>query len=176
MKKLTTLFPLLIMACNSDLGYPISRTVDHTDQYHGTEVSDPYRWLEDFTSEESLAWVESQNAFADSYFETPFKDAVAESLARVWESESVSTPFRVADKTFYYYNDGTWQQSKLMVRAGDDGSFEELLDPNTFSEDGTVSLGGASISPDGKYLAYSISDGGSDWRVWVLLHTLSRTG
>jgi prolyl oligopeptidase len=169
MKKLTALLPLLIMACNSDLGYPISRTVDHTDQYHGTEVSDPYRWLEDFTSEEALAWVENQNTFADSYFETPFKDAVAESMARVWESESLSTPFRVADKTFYYYNDGTWQQSKLMVRAGDEGSFEELLDPNTFSEDGTVSLGGASISPDGKYLAYSISDGGSDWRVWRVL-------
>jgi prolyl oligopeptidase len=160
---------IMLLSCTQPIKYPIAREVDITDNYHGIQVKDPYRWLEDLTSNEVEAWVDDQNNFASPYFDNPFRNRVASTLERIWNSETHSIPFSVAGKTFYYFNDGSWQQSKLMIKTTNDSSANTLLDPNAFSDDGTFSLGGVSISPNGKYLAYSLSDGGSDWQVWRVL-------
>lgn len=164
---------LLIISCNKEanqMEYPDSNKNYFVENIHGYDVEDSYRWLEDFTSDESQDWVKRQNDFTNKFIEnSEYKKPIAEYLSGIWDSESQSTPFKVKEKTFFYYNDGSWQQSKLMVQKCDSCEFEVLLDPNQFSEDGTVSLSGISISNDGKLLAYGISDGGSDWRTWMLL-------
>jgi prolyl oligopeptidase len=159
----------MLSSCDQPNKYPVTRTVDVADRYHGTEVKDPYRWLEDLTSNEVEAWVSNQNEFSSPYFDNPFRDRIASTIERIWSSKTHSVPFTVAGKTFYYLNNGSWQQSKLMIQASDDINANILLDPNTLSEDGTVSLGNTSVSPNGRYLAYSISDGGSDWQTWRVL-------
>lgn len=150
--------------------YPDSKKTFFVEKIHGYEIEDSYRWLEDFTSPDSIRWVEKQNQYTNNFIEkTSMKDSISDFLSGIWDSDSRSIPFKVSDKTFFYFNDGSWQQSKLMIKKCDDCEFEVLLDPNNFSDDGTVSLAGISISNDAKHMAYSISDGGSDWRTWKLL-------
>ena len=149
---------------------PESRTVQHVDNYHGTLVADPYRWLEDFTSTEVKEWVNAQNYFTESFLENPNRLAIRENLESIWVSESISTPYKVQDKTFYYFNSGDWQQSKFMVKDCDACDPRVLLDPNTFSTDGTIALASVSVSPNAELLAFAISDGGSDWRSWKVLN------
>jgi len=150
--------------------YPDSKKTFFVEKIHGYEIEDSYRWLEDFTSPDSIQWVERQNQYTNNFIEkTSMKDSISDFLSGIWDSDSRSIPFKVSDKTFFYFNDGSWQQSKLMIKKCDDCEFEVLLDPNNFSDDGTVSLAGISISNDAKHMAYSISDGGSDWRTWKLL-------
>ena len=172
----------VLLSCSSDkvkntslLDYPSTKTMPYVETIHGTEISDPYRWLEDFTSEDAKAWVTKQNAFTKNFItESEIKTAIREDLSKIWVSDSISTPFKRKDKTFYYFNNGNWQQSKLMMKACDDCDEEVLIDPNLFSEDGTVSLGNISISPNAKFIAYSISDGGSDWRSWKVMEIDSK--
>ena len=155
---------------NNSINYPVTKTVPFVETLHGTEISDPYRWLEEFTSDESNAWVDKQNDFTQSFIkESKVKAAIRDDLSKIWISDSISTPFKREGKTFYYFNNGKWQQSKLMMKACDACKEEVLLDPNLFSEDGTVSLGSISISPNAELMAYSISDGGSDWKSWKIL-------
>ena len=164
---------LIFVSCSNEpkeTSYPISKKVDFVETIHGYEIEDQYRWLEDFTSEESKTWVDEQNKFTQNFIgKNKYKKSIAKNLNSTWDTESISIPYKVEDKTFYYFNDGTWQQSKLMIKDCDKCNARVLLDPNTLSDDGTISLGGTSVSNDASMLAYSISDGGSDWRVWKVL-------
>tara|TARA_B100000902_G_scaffold357449_1_gene371916 strand:+ start:82 stop:2187 length:2106 start_codon:yes stop_codon:yes gene_type:complete len=168
-----TLVILLLVGCSNEsreISYPASKKIDFVETIHGYEIEDQYRWLEDFTSKESKEWVDRQNKFTKKFIgKNKFKKAISKDLGDTWETESISIPYKVKEKTFYYFNDGTWQQSKLMIKDCGDCEARVLLDPNTLSSDGTVSLGGTSVSNDASLLAYSISDGGSDWRTWKVI-------
>ena len=172
-----TFFLLILISCSNnnenttELKYPESKKIDFTESLHGYEISDSYRWLEDFTSEESIDWIERQNSFTKQFIKkNKYKKGLENYLNKIWESESISIPYKVKEKTFYYFNDGSFQQSKLMVKDCDSCDARVLIDPNQFSDDGTISLGGTSISNDASHIAYSISDGGSDWRTWKIMN------
>ena len=174
-KKFLSLFSLIILiSCSSnDDGsvYPESKKINFVENIYGYEISDSYRWLEDFTSDESINWVKRQNNFTKKYIgKNKFKRDIGEYLEKIWENESISTPYKIEDKTFYYFNDGTFQQSKLMIKDCDECEERILIDPNTFSEDGTISLGSTSVNNNADHIAYSISDGGSDWRIWKVMN------
>ena len=174
--KIIYYFSLIFILSNcsnqpSEFTYPDSKKDNFIETIHGYEIEDSYRWLEDFTSEESKDWVSRQNEFTQEFIgKNKYKKSINKNLNKTWETESISTPYKVKDKTFYYFNDGTWQQSKLMIKDCDGCEERVLLDPNNFSDDGTMSLGGTSISNDASLIAYSISDGGSDWRTWKILN------
>ncbi len=163
-----------IISCSSqdnELEYPKSTKIDFSENLHGYQINDSYRWLEDFTSKESLDWVKRQNKFTQNFIKkNKYKKNISKYLDTIWGNESISIPYKVEGRTFYYFNDGSFQQSKLMIKDCDECDARVLLDPNTFSEDGTVSLGGTSISNNGTHIAYSISDGGSDWRIWKVMN------
>ena len=170
-------FLLILISCSNnnenttELKYPESKKIDFTENLHGYEISDSYRWLEDFTSDESIDWIERQNNFTKQFIKkNKYKKGLENYLNEIWESESISIPYKVKEKTFYYFNDGSFQQSKLMIKDCDSCDARVLIDPNQFSNDGTVSLGGTSISNDASHIAYSISDGGSDWRTWKIMN------
>lgn len=172
-----TSFLLILISCSNnnenmtELKYPESKKIDFTENLHGYEISDSYRWLEDFTSDESIDWIERQNNFTKQFIKkNKYKKGLENYLNEIWESESISIPYKVKEKTFYYFNDGSFQQSKLMIKDCDSCDARVLIDPNQFSDDGTVSLGGTSISNDASHIAYSISDGGSDWRTWRIMN------
>ncbi|WP_261883233.1 prolyl oligopeptidase family serine peptidase [Vibrio pelagius] len=144
--------------------YPHTKQQGVSDDYFGTQVKDPYRWLEDDTSEETAAWVESQNALTFGYLsDIPFRDALRERIAKAQDYKKSSQPFVRGEYTYFYKNDGL-QNHSILYRRKDGGEPEVFLDPNTFSEDGTTSLGSVSFSKDYSLVAYSISEGGSDWR------------
>ena len=145
--------------------YPETKTVSQQDNYHGTVVSDPYRWLEEEKSEEVSAWVESQNTLARPYLaELPSRERYKERLTALWDYEKYSTPYMVNGKLFYSYNDGLQNQYVLYMADGVNGEPEVLIDPNTLSEDGTVSMASTELSPKASFLAYMLSDGGTDWK------------
>ena len=161
---------LLLKSCASITEYPETRKVSQIDSLHGIEVEDPYRWLEDFTSEEVGIWVELQNDLSQKYLtKNQHRKRIKENLESIWVSNSKSIPQIRGNHIFYFFNEGSWQQSKLMKQECDTCLPEVIIDPNTFSVDGTVSLSNLRISPNGKFIAYSISDGGSDWKTWKVL-------
>lgn len=134
------------------------------DDYHGTQVPDPYCWLEDDNAEDTKAWVVAENKSTFEYLDQiPFRKKIKDRLEEVWNYERVSVPFREGGLTYFYKNDGLQNQS-ILYRLDKNGNEELVLDPNKFSTDGTSSLGGLDFSKDGKYFAYQISEGGSDWR------------
>lgn len=160
------LFTLMMTHCRppSRLEYPDTRMDDVVDTYFGVEVADPFRWLEDDNSEETKAWVTAQNEVTFGYLERiPFRRQIHDRLTKVWDHERFGVPFWKNDLYFYFRNDGMQNQSVLYVREGLEGEPRVFIDPNTFSEDGTVSLTGLSLSDDARYMAYGISRGGSDW-------------
>jgi len=165
---------ILLTSCYSDIkevSQPVTKKIDFIETIHGYQIEDQYRWLEDFTSEDSKKWVEKQNQYTQKFIgKNKYKKSITKNLNNTWETESISIPYKVKDKTFYYFNDGSWQQSKLMIKDCEDCKARVLLDPNKFSQDGTISLGGISVSNDASLLAYAISDGGSDWRTWKVLN------
>ncbi|NEP32988.1 MULTISPECIES: prolyl oligopeptidase family serine peptidase [unclassified Moorena] len=149
------------------LNYPKSRKADQVDDYHGTLVADPYRWLEDPDSEETKAWVEAQNQVTFGYLsEIPTRETLKQRITKLWNYEKYSTPFKKGDRYFYFKNDGLQNQSVLYTLTSLDAEPTLLLDPNTLSEDGTVALSGLAFSKDGKLLAYGLSRSGSDWQEW----------
>ncbi len=168
MKKTLLFLPVLaIFACTPQqerLAYPETRTDSVTDNYHGTAVADPYRWLEDDNSEETKVWVEAQNKVTFDYLGTiPYRDSIKSRLTKMWDYEKFGAPWKKGGKYYYYYNTGLQNQSVLFSMDELGGTPVEVLNPNTLSADGTVALGSVSISNDAKYLAYSVARGGSDW-------------
>ncbi|WP_078084927.1 prolyl oligopeptidase family serine peptidase [Microbulbifer mangrovi] len=146
------------------LAYPQTRKDDVIDSYFGNEVADPYRWLEDDRSEETEAWVKAQNKVTFSYLDQiPYRENLKQRLETLWNYEKVGSPFKEGDYTYFYRNDGLQNQYVVWRKKGD-GEAEIFLDPNTFSEDGTTSLATLKFSKDGSIAAYSVSEGGSDWR------------
>ena len=173
-KKYFSLLFFILVSCTSqesEISYPQTKKIEFSETIHGYEISDSYRWLEDFTSEESTDWVDRQNNFTKDFIQNNnYKKGLESYLNDIWESESISIPYKLKEKTFYYFNDGTFQQSKLMIKDCEDCKERVLIDPNTFSEDGTVSLGGTSINNNATHIAFSVSDGGSDWRSWKVMN------
>ena len=151
----------------SRLNYPSTHTVDQIDDYHGTLIPDPYRWLEDTDSPETKAWVEAQNATTFEYLESiPACRRIRERLTELWDFPKASALVRRGDRYFQLYNAGLQNQDVLIVKEGLDGEPRVLLDPNTLSEDGTVALNSWWVSKDGNKVAYAISASGSDWLTW----------
>lgn len=160
---------------NTPVNYPKTKTVNITDTYFGTDVKDPYRWLEDDRSPETEAWAKAQNKVTNAYLEKiPFRNELKKRLSDLWNYEKIGAPFIEGNHTYFSKNDGL-QNQDVIYRKKDDNSAEVFLDPNTFSKDGTVSLGSLSFSKDGSKLAYSISEGGSDWRKIIVMDTETKT-
>ncbi len=150
------------------ISYPDTRREEVTDTYFDVEVSDPYRWLEDDRSEETAAWVQEQNRVTRAYLDAiPYRDKIAATLEKLLDYERESAPFFEGDYTYFYRNDGLQNQDVLYRQQGD-GEAEVFLDPNGFSDDGTVSMSAVSFSRDGSLVAYQLSEGGSDWRSIVV--------
>ena len=149
------------------LTYPATRKVDQADIYHGVEVADPYRWLEDPNSEKTQQWVEAQNEVTFGYLnQLPGRETLNSRLTELWNYERYGIPFKQGDRYFYYKNDGLQNQSVLYTLPTLEADPTVLLDPNKLSEDGTVALGGIAISENAQYLAYGLSTAGSDWTEW----------
>lgn len=162
---------LVLTSCSGDSGskipavtYPETRKTDTVDDYFGTKVADPYRWLEDDNSEETKNWVKAQNKVTFGYLEQiASRNKIKERLTKIWNFEKMSTPYKKGKYYIYSQNNGIQNQGVMYYRDGLNGTPKVLLDPNTLSTDGTVSLSGTSISHDGKYMAYGTSKSGSDW-------------
>ena len=175
---------LLLVACNNnkevthsefkpiEVKYPITKK-DTTvkDNYFGTEVADPYRWLENDTSAETAAWVKEENEVTQGYFsQIPFRAAIHKRYETLFNYEKYSAPFKEGNKTYYYKNSGLQNQSVLYRESGDSKEPEVFLDPNSFSKDGTTSMAGINFSKDGSMAAYNISEGGSDWQKLIVMN------
>lgn len=159
----------------STLNYPDTKRGEVVDTYFDTEIADPYRWLEDDLSAETADWVKAQNKVTSDYLDKiPYRDKLKGRLESLWNYEKFSAPVKEGDYTYYYKNDGLQDQS-VVYREKSTGETEVFLDPNTFSNDGTISLAQLSFSKDGSIAAYSISDGGSDWRKVHVIDTRTRT-
>jgi len=158
----------------NNIQYPETKKGETVDVYFDTKVSDPYRWLEDDKSAETGAWVKAQNQVTYGYLDKiPFRDALKKRMEQLWNYEKISAPFTEGKYTYYSKNNGLQNQS-VIYRKGSDGKEEVFLDPNTFSKDGTTSLGGLDFSKDGSKAAYAISEGGSDWRKVIIIDALSK--
>ena len=172
MKKTITLSAIvctLSMNAQTKINYPETKKIDHVDTYFGEQINDVYRWLEDDRSPETEAWVKAQNVVTYNYLEQiPYREQLKKRMEQLWNYEKISAPFKEGDFTYYYKNNGLQNQS-VLYRKDKKGKEEIFLDPNTFSKDGTTSLGGLNFSKDGSLVAYSISEGGSDWRKVIIL-------
>lgn len=178
----TLLVLITLVSCKNDTShqntiqvtYPITKTVDTVDTYFGTDIKDPYRWLEDDRSKETENWVKEQNAVTFGYLDKiSFRKDIKQRLESLWNYEKISAPFKEGDYTYFYKNDGLQNQS-VLYRKDKNEKEEVFLDPNTFSKDGTTSLGGLNFSKDGSLVAYAISEGGSDWRKAIILNTITK--
>lgn len=155
------------------LQYPQTKKVETKDIYFGNEIPDPYRWLENDRAEDTEKWVKMQNEITFNYLgNIPFRDAIKERMTRLWNYEKISAPFKEGKYTYYYKNNGLQNQS-VVYRKDETGKEELFLDPNTFSKDGSTSLGDLSFSKDGSKAAYAISEGGSDWRKIIIIDAAS---
>jgi len=160
---------------STNLKYPKTKKVDTVTDYFGTKVKDPYRWLEDDRSEATENWVKAENEVTFNYLEKiPYRKNLNERLTKLWNYEKLGAPFTEGDYIYFYKNDGLQNQYVVYRKKGDDGEAEVFLDPNKFSEDGTTSLSGMTFSKSGKKAAYSISEGGSDWRKILILNAETR--
>ncbi|XLS29105.1 prolyl oligopeptidase family serine peptidase [Flavobacteriaceae bacterium M23B6Z8] len=172
---------LSLIACKQDpkknaisVNYPETKKVDTVNDYFGTPVEDPYRWLEDDESEETEAWVTSQNEVTFGYLEKiPFREQLKDRMTSLWNYEKIGAPFKEGDYTYYFKNTGLQNQS-VVYRKKEDSEEEIFLNPNEFSEDGTTSLAGLTFSKDGSLAAYSISEGGSDWRKVIVIDAANK--
>lgn len=154
--------------------YPITTKGETVDVYFDNQVPDPYRWLEDDKSAETGAWVKAQNEVTYGYLaQIPFRDVLKARMEKLWNYEKISAPFKEGNFTYYYKNNGLQNQS-VLYRKDKSGAETVFLDPNTFSKDGTTSLGGINFSRDGSKVAYSISEGGSDWRKVIIMDAISQ--
>jgi len=162
--------PTALLGAQAALQYPTTKTVDHVDTYHGTAIADPYRWLEDDTSAETAAWVEAQNKVTFAYLDKiPYRAQLTRRLNALYNYAKYSSPSRKGENYFFSKNDGLQNQSVLYIQKGLTGTPEVLIDPNTWSEDGTFRLMGYAASKDGKLMTYGVSRSGSDWQEYRVL-------
>src|SRR5262245_11797872 len=155
--------------------YPAARKVDHVDTYHGVTVADPYRWLEDDNSPETAAWVEAENKVTFGYLEKiPFRKSLTQRVIALNNYEKFSAPSRKGPYVFFNKNSGLQNQSVLYVQKGMAGTPEVLIDPNTWSTDGTTRLGTFAPSKDAKYAVYGISKSGSDWQEFKVMELATK--
>jgi prolyl oligopeptidase len=180
MKKLISIITVAVIltSCNrrveNSITYPVTQKGNVIDTIFGIPVPDPYRWLEDDNSDETAAWVKEQNKVTFDYLEKiPYREQIRESLTKMWNYEKYGIPFKEGDYIYFTKNDGLQNQS-VYYRQKAGGDPEIFLDPNTFSADGTVSLGELGFSSDGSMMAYSVSEGGSDWRKVITMDALSK--
>jgi prolyl oligopeptidase len=166
--SISLLMSLFVMAQNANkLNYPPAKKVDQADDYHGTRVADPYRWLENPDAPDTRAWIEAQNKLTFGYLaEIPAREQIKERLTKLWNYEKYGVPFKEGGRYFYYKNDGLQNQAVLYTLKSLDGQPQVLLDPNALSKDGTVAVSGVAVSRDGKLMAYGLSASGSDWQEW----------
>jgi prolyl oligopeptidase len=165
--SLFSIMAFISAAQTSPLTYPQAKRGDQVDDYHGTGVADPYRWLEDTDSAETHAWVEAENKLTFSYLEQlPSRQAIHDRLTKLWNYERFTVPSQHGGRYFFQHNTGLQQQNVLLVAESLNAEPRVLLDPNTLSTDGTVALAGTEISDDGKLMAYGIATSGSDWNEW----------
>ncbi|MGC4128658.1 MAG: prolyl oligopeptidase family serine peptidase [Bergeyella sp.] len=158
---------------STPLKYPETKKVTQTDEYFGTKVADPYRWLEDDMAEDTKDWVKRQAAFTNDYLEKiPFRSKIRQQLTEIWNYEKVGAPFTEGNYKYFYKNDGLQAQS-VLYRTDKNGKTEVFLDPNKFSADGTTSLAGLSFNKKGNLAAYSISEGGSDWNKIIIIDAVT---
>ena len=156
--------PPIMTAAETKITYPPTKKVDVVDDYHGTKIADPYRWLEDDNSDETKAWVKAQNEVTFRFLESiPQRAKIRERLTELWNYERFGSPFHRGGRWFYSHNSGLQNQPVLLVADSLDAEPRVLLDPNTLSSDGTTSLTHYSPSEDGSLLAYGLSKAGSDW-------------
>jgi prolyl oligopeptidase len=187
MKKaiLIVLLMSIFMACKNEktkvepiqVIYPETKKVDTVDTYFDENIKDPYRWLEDDKSEETEAWVKSQNEVTFGYLDNiPYREELKDRLSKLWNYEKIGPPYVEGDYTYFSKNDGLQNQYVIYrYKTGESPDTAEVfLDPNTFKEDGTISLGGLSFSKNGKIAAYSISEGGSDWRKILVMNAITK--
>ncbi|MEJ2719940.1 MAG: hypothetical protein P8181_02195 [bacterium] len=145
--------------------YPTAKKDNVTDDFHGTTVADPYRWLEDAESPETVAWVHAENAVTEEFLQSiPVREGLEKRLTDLWNYPKYSLPYKHGGRYFFYKNDGLQNQSVLYVQETLDGTPKVVIDPNKLSEDGTVALRATGYSENGKYLAYGLSKSGSDWQ------------
>ena len=177
MKKTITIATIvctLTMNAQTKINYPVTKKIDHVDTYFEESLNDPYRWLEDDRSAETEAWVKAQNEVTFGYLEKiPYRNKLKTRMEKLWNYEKISAPFKEGKYTYYYKNNGLQNQS-VVYRKDTKGKEEIFLDPNTFSKDGTTSLGGLNFSKDGSLVAYAISEGGSDWRKVIVMKTANK--
>ncbi len=177
MKKYLSIFLLISMMCSCDhtikhLPYPKAAKGNVVDDYFGTQVADPYRWLEDDKSPETETWVAEENKVTENYFsQVPFRDKLRARITELWDYPRVTTPVKKGDYYYFYKNDGLQNQPVLYRQKGLDGKPAMFFDPNTLSSDGTVAMESAYFSNDNRLMAYSISRSGSDWREFFVIDT-----
>jgi prolyl oligopeptidase len=172
---LTTLTAILLSTSQAQepkkLKYPDTKKVDVTDDYHGTKVADPYRWLEDDVrkSKDVAAWVEEQNKVTFGFLETiPEREPIKKRITEIFNFEKISAPSKHGGRYFFFRNSGLQNQSVFYVQDSLDAEPKLLMDPNTWSKDGTVALSGLAVSDDAKFIAYGTAEAGSDWNVWKI--------
>ena len=152
-----------------ELRYPVTEKGEITDTYFDTTIADPYRWLEDDYSNSTKAWVSKQNAFTNSYMrKIPFRRKIEKRLTEIWNYPSQGMPFKKGEKYYFYKNDGLQSQSVLYVQDSPTSDPVVFMDPNQFSNDGTIALGGTYFSNDHRYMGYSVSISGSDWKEYYV--------
>lgn len=151
----------------SKIIYPPAKKINQFDNYHGTRIPDPYRWLEDVDSPDTLDWIHQENALTFNFLgKIGYRSQIHDRLTKLWDYAKASSPYKKGGRFFQFRNSGLQNQDILYVSESINGTARILLDPNSLSEDGTVALNSWSVSSDGKWLAYAISSSGSDWQTW----------
>ena len=180
---LIPLVGIMMLACKNtqkndtiNLKYPNTKKVDSVDTYFGIKIQDPFRWLEDDRSPETENWVKEQNKTTFNYLDKiPFRKELKKRLEQLWNFEKLGSPFKEGDYVYFFKNDGLQNQNVLYRKKGEEAQAEVFLDPNSFSEDATTSLAGINFSKDGSIAAYSISEGGSDWRKVIVINAENKS-
>src|SRR4051812_25647952 len=156
--------PLAAQQQQGRIKYPASKTTTQADDYFGRKVSDPYRWMEDLNAPDVAQWVKAENEVTERYLGTlPMRERFRSRITELWNYAKVGLPFREAGRLFYTKNSGLQRQSTYYMRTNLDAPEQLVIDPNVLSPNGSVALSLFSPSPDGRYLAYGLSQGGSDW-------------
>lgn len=169
----TTVFTM----AQEKMAYPTTQRVDQTDDFFGTEVADPYRWLEDDVrkSDAVRQWVEAENNVTFAHInKLPFREQIETRLTQLWDYEKYGTPLQRGKYYYYFKNDGLQNQNVFYQLPSLDAEPTVLIDPNTWSDDGTIALGGMAFSHEGDLVAYGVQDAGSDWRTWHVMNVTTK--